>query len=202
MTIVKTYNTEEEWLEARRGKITGTVSSELTPKVRGEGYRAGFYKILAERISIPEDGENRMDRGLRLEGEAIDRFNKETGKKAKHTQYTLCWRDDDPDIAYSPDAMIGKTQDVEVKCRNSAVHIEVFLTQQYPKEYTSQVIQAFVVNDTLKTRYLVFYDPSCPKDFFYFTITRASLKKEIAEYLKMEREALVKMKEIEDKLTF
>jgi hypothetical protein len=50
-----------------------------------------------------------MDRGKRLEDEAIERFAKETGKKV-NTDLVLWMRDDDENIAVSPDGSIGKTK--------------------------------------------------------------------------------------------
>ena len=41
-----------------------------------------------------------------------------------------------------------------------------------------------------------------PKDFFYHKVERVNVAEKIAEYLEMEKEALIKIKEIEDKLTF
>ena len=196
-----TFETEEAWKEARRGKITGTKVGSLLSK-RDRKPLVGYYELIAERIALPPDGENVMDRGKRLEDEAIERFAKETRKKVKHTQWVLCERDDEPLIAYSPDGMIGKTEDVEVKCRNSAAHIEAMMIKAVPSEYRPQIIQGFVVNDKLKTRYMVFYDPRCPKDFFYLTIHRKDVQKEIDEYMELERRVLAEIAEIEQQLTF
>ena len=206
---ITTYKSEEEWLDGRRGRITGTTAKDVMPKERGTGPRAGFYAIVAERVALPATDENVMDRGHRLEEEAILRFNEETGKKFKQVQFTICERDDESSIAYSPDGLpegyenydcIG--EDVEVKCRNSAAHIEAILTGKIPSIYESQIIQGFVVNENLQTRYMVFYDPRCPKDLFYIEINRKDMQEEIEEYLKFERIALEKIAEIEQQLTF
>jgi hypothetical protein len=45
-----------------------------------------------------------------------------------------------------------------------------------------------------------FYDPRMPKDFFYLTIERDEEK--VSELLEIEKEALQKITDIEDKLTF
>lgn len=200
MKVIK-FTTEADWLDARVGRITGTTAKDVMPKVRGEGYRAGFYTLIAEQVAVPHNGENVMDRGKRLEEEAIERFNKETGKKAKY-ELVLCVRDDNDAIAYSPDALIGKTEDVEVKCRSSALHLEAWMTQKVPSEYESQIIQGFVVNDSLKTRYMAFYDPRMPLDFFYITIERKDVQKKVDEYLTLEKEVLAKIEQIKVDLTF
>jgi predicted phage-related endonuclease len=194
------FNTEEEWLEYRKGKITGTKAGSLISK-RDKNYLKGFYEIIAERVAIPHNGENYLDRGHRLEKIALDRFEKETGKKVDK-DLVICYRDDFEDIAYSPDGIINNTEDVEVKCLSSALHIQAFLTKEIPKEYVDQIIQGFVVNDKLKKRYLVFFDPRMPKDFFYLEINRSEFKEEIKQFLEMEKEVLQKISEIESSLTF
>lgn len=200
MTKIIKFSTTEEWLEARRGKITGTRLKDLILK-RSTKPKIGFYELIAERVAIPANEENVMDRGHRLEEFALDRFALETGKKVNKELVMIC-RDDDENIAYSPDGFIGKTEDVEVKCLSSARHIEAFLTQEIPGEYVEQIIQGFIVNDKLKTRYLVFYDPRMPKDFFYLTIKREDMQEQIDEYLELERQVLRQVAEIEKQLTF
>lgn len=199
MQVTK-FENEQEWLEARRGRITGTRLKDLVNK-RGTKPKKGYYELIAERVALPANQENVMDRGHRLEVEALERFEKETGKKV-NKDLVIISREDNPDIAYSPDGYRGLTETMEVKCLNSASHIEAWLTQQIPSEYEEQVVQPFIVNDKLKTLYFIFYDPRMPKDFFYFTFTRAQLEKEIEEYLELERRVLAEIKEIEDKLTF
>lgn len=199
MTLYR-FDSEEAWLDARKGKFTGTRVGSLVSKKDGKPLKE-FYQTIAERIAVPADGENAMFRGKRLEEEAMERFEKETGKKV-NKDLVLVSREDDADIAYSPDGLIGKTEDVEVKCLNSASHIEALLTKEMPNEYRSQMIQGFVVNDKLKKRYMVFYDPRMPKDFFYFTIERKDVKEEIEAMLKQERELLAQIRQIETELTF
>ena len=142
-----------------------------------------------------------MDRGKRLEVEAIERFEKETGKKV-NKDLVLWMREDNEDIAVSPDGFIGETEAVECKCLNSASHIEAFLTKTIPSEYEYQVLQYFIVNDKLETLYFVFFDPRMPKDFFYYEVKREDVAEKITEYLEMEKEALKKIKDIENQLTF
>ena len=108
---IQKFSSEEEWLEARLGKVTGTRLKDLVVK-RGTGKKIGFYEIIkAERIAIPASGENVMDRGKRLEDFAIERFIAETGKKVEND--LVMWsRDDDDNIAVSPDGWIGKKEAV------------------------------------------------------------------------------------------
>ena len=199
MKVLK-FDNEEAWLEARRCRITGTRLGSLFSKRDRKPLKA-FYEVIAERVAIPHDGENVMDRGSRLEDEAIARFAQETKKKVNN-DLVLWHRDDEEGIAISPDGTVGNTEAVEAKCLNSAAHIEAWLTKQIPSDYEFQVLQYFCVNDKLKTLYFVFYDPRMPKDFFYIEVKRKDVRAKVEEYLALEREALKQIAEIEKQLTF
>lgn len=199
MKITK-FDTEETWLEARKGKITGSRLGSVFSK-RDKKPLKTYYEIIAERVAIPADGENVMDRGHRLEDEAAEMFTKETGKKVD-TSLVIWSRDDNENIAISPDGVISPTEAIEIKCLNSASHIEAWLTKDVPSEYEHQVLQYFIVNDNLETLYFCFYDPRMPKDFFFFEIKRLNVQEKIAEYLALEQTALAEIEDIVSSLTF
>lgn len=196
----KTFENEQDWLDARRGRITGTRLKDLVVK-RGTSKKIGFYEIIAERVAIPANEENVMDRGHRLEDEAIARFAKKTGKKVSN-DLVIWYRDDDENIAISPDGSIGKTEAVEVKCLSSARHLEAWHTKEIPDEYKMQRLQYFIVNDKLKKLYFLFYDPRMPIDLFWFEVNRKDVEAEVKEYLELERQVLAEISEIEQQLTF
>ena len=199
MKIIK-YNSEEEWLDGRKGRVTGTRLKDLIIK-RATKPKIGFYEIIAERVALPATQEGSMDRGHRLEDEAMERFMAETKKKV-NTDLVIWQREDDSNIAISPDGFIGKTEAVEVKCLSSARHIEAWLTKEIPSEYECQKLQYFIVNDDLKKLYFIFYDPRMPKDLFWIEVDRKDVDEKVKEYLILEKEALARIKEIEDQLTF
>ncbi len=199
MKVVK-YQNKETWLNARKGKITGTKLKDLIIK-RGNKMKKGFYELIAERVAVPVSGESYLDRGIRLEEEAIERFAKETKKKV-NTDLVIWHREDDENIAISPDGFIGKTEAIEVKCLSSARHIEAWLTKEIPNEFECQVLQYFIVNEDLKKLYFVFYDPNMPKDLFWIEVKRNEVKDKLEEYLEIEKDALKRIEEIENSLTF
>lgn len=195
------FEDREAWLAARRGKITGSRLKDIVVK-RGTGRKIGFYELIAERLGIPADDESAMDRGTRLEAEAIERFATETKKKVD-TSLVIWERDDDESIAISPDAFIGKKEAVEAKCLSSARHIEAWLTQKVPDEYEYQVLQYFIVNDQLQKLHFVFYDPRLlAKDFFFITVDRKQVKEQVEEILAYERSVIAEVNEIVNSLTF
>jgi predicted phage-related endonuclease len=195
------FSDRDQWLLARRGKITGSKLKDLIVK-RGTNKKIGFYELIAERIAVAPDGEKAMDRGTRLEEDAMVRFIKETKKKVD-TSLVIWSRDDNDSIAVSPDGFIGKKEAVEAKCLSSALHIKAWLTQTVPDEYEEQVHQYFIVNDDLKTLYLCFYDPRIPvKDFFYLTVNRADIEEKVKEYLAYEKAVLEEVEKIVLELTY
>ena len=197
--IVTKFETNEEWLGARLCKITGSRLKDIVVK-RGTGKKKGFYELIAERIGYPADKENPMDRGHRLEEEAMDRFREMTGKEVD-TSLVIHSREDNENIAVSPDGVVSETEEVEIKCLSSASHIEAYLTKQVPDEYHLQTVQYFVVNDKLQTLNVCFYDPRLKvADFFILPVTRKDVLAEIEAMLIYERETLREVNDIVNSL--
>lgn len=191
--IVRTFEDRESWEQARLGRITGSKLKDLIVK-KGTGKKIGFYQLIADRLALPPDDEKAMDRGTRLEEEALERFNEETGLKAVSGTLTMWVRDDNENIAISPDGIIGDTEAVEIKCLNSARHIEALITKNIPADYVDQVIQYFIVNEKLETLYFVFYDSRLlTKQFFFIPVSRDMYQAKIDEYLMLERAMLAEV---------
>ncbi len=200
--IVEKFEDNWSWLEARRGKITGSRLADVITK-RGTGYKVGVYELIAEKLGISADGEDERERGHRLEPEAIERLIKETSIPFK-TEKVLWKREEDEDIALSPDAF---TEDLtvagEAKCLSSAKHIKALIEQKVPEDYEYQALQYFIVNERLEKLYFCFYDPRLyTKDFFYLVITREEKLEEIDEYLAYEAKLLAFVREQVNAFTF
>lgn len=202
----ETFSNDDEWKAARLGVITGSKAKNITPKVRGTGLKIEVYRLISERIGIPRDeNENRMDRGHSLEAEAVERLAKETGLPFIQVDNELWTREDLPNIGYSPDGYVPAEHieiAAEVKCKDSAIHVMSFITQEIPSEFDDQVTQAFVTCDTLKTLYFVMYDPSMPKDFIYFVVNREDVAEKVAKRLEDEKAVLEFVDGWVSKLTF
>jgi len=198
--ITKKYETKEDWLDGRLGKITGSRLKDIVVK-RGTDEKIGFYEIIAEKIAEPADEENAMQRGVRLEVEAIQMFIEKTGKEVD-TSLVIWQREDNENIAISPDGFIGEKEAVEVKCLSSAKHIEAYITEQIPSDYEYQALQYFIVNDTLETLYFVFYDPRMPEKLQLFFLEIKRDEEKVQEYLQYQKDKLEKIENIITELTF
>ena len=203
MEIVNVEQGSEQWLEYRKGKISGTILSDIYAK-RG-GRKIGFYEIIASRLGLEPDDENRMDRGLRLEDEAAEEFTKQTGIETEKAG--ICVSSFNPNIINSPDRLIKKdgkyTGAVEIKCISPARHLQAVIEQTIPSEFDAQVIQYFIVNDDLETLYFVFYDPriAC-KPFYMQEVKRADVLEKIEFFKQYQIDTLKEIDEIIEQLAF
>ena len=143
-----------------------------------------------------------MDRGTRLEEEALNIYQEKTGRKL-NTDLVMWVREHNPNIAISPDAYDGDTFAVENKCLSSARHIEAYLTKQIPSEYEEQKIQYFIVNDKLEQLDFNFYDPRIPAiSSFVISVKREEVQDKVDEYLEYEKATLEEINQIVNDLTF
>lgn len=188
-------------MAARRGKITGSRLKDVVVK-RGTGKKIGYYELIAERLGIPADAESAMERGHRLEGAAIDKFESVTGLKVDRGLY-IWSREDNEAIAISPDGVIAwEIAAVEVKCLSSARHIEAVLTNEIPDEFHYQMLQYFAVHEGLKKLYFVFYDPRLlAKPFHVIEVKREEVETEVGEILAYQRTMLAEVEEIVNELS-
>lgn len=200
--LIKKFDSNEEWMLARRTKITGSRLGDLVV-LRGNNKKIGYYELIAERLAIAPDGENVMERGHRLEETAIEQLEKEL--KIKLIKDLVIWeREDNPSIAISPD---GYSEDLtiasEAKCLSSARHLEAYLKQEIPSDYKFQMYQYFIVNEKLETLYFCFYDDRLSvKQFFYIKIERKNIENEINEFLEYQKKELEEIEQIVKDLSF
>lgn len=203
MKIIDVEQGSDEWLEYRKGKVSGTMLGALYSK--REKRKIGFYQMVADRLAIEPDDENVMDRGLRLEDEALKAFVKETGKIIERVG--ICVHDKFPEVIQSPDALIKigdkYKEAVEVKCLGSAKHIQAIVENEVPVDHEPQMVQYFVVNPDLERLYFVFYDPRVTsKPLHIITVTRESLGDKPDRYLTFQVLQLKEINKIVEELAF
>ena len=180
MRIIKISQSKdrEAWLEFRRAKIMGSNSKSVLPLTRGvDRTPAGFWSLLAEKISVARDGEKEMERGHRLENEGLAKTAEKYG--IKFDLDPGVWiSDEHGDLGISPDAAEpGDTPTYagENKSLDSAKHIKFIYKDMQARKlenynpinsipnevgayYKDQVIEYFLVNEHLKTLYFTLYD--------------------------------------------
>ena len=175
-----------------------------------------FYEIVADRVArpvTPNDYEDRLNgepftmmaRGHILEPEAIEAFEKKTGKKVDDD--SVVWVSDyDPNAYVSPDGAItdkdGKVREAcEVKCLSSAEVIKCFDENQYPKEYEPQVLKYFMVNENLETLHFIIYTDLIPGlELQIFDVRREDVEDRLAEARAFEKASLKRINELTERI--
>lgn len=204
MKIIEVEQNSPEWLELRKGCVTGSKLGDLIPK-RGTKRKIGFYQILAERIAIDEDAVNPMTRGSDLEEEALSVFEQDYDKVVERVGF--CVSDKNARIGVSPDGLIkdahGKyTEAVEVKCLKSANQLQAHY-EKSPGKYFDQGIQYFIVNEDLQTLFFVFYDPRITAlPMVVLEMKREDVADTIEVYREYQEKALEEIEEMVQELTF
>lgn len=201
MKIIEVEANSEEWLAIRKGKITGSKLNDIVVK-RGTGKKIGFYELIADKLAVESDGENPMDRGHRLEDEAMDLLEAEVGIKFNRGVFAIS--DDSENMAISHDGLSEDEKTAgEIKCLSSAKHLQAYIEKTIPSEYEFQKLQYFIINPKLEKLYFGFYDPRIPtKPFHYITFFREDLEEDIAMYKDYQLQVLKEVDTLVSELAF
>lgn len=222
MRIYRTEQQSQEWLDARRGKVTGSKVKGVRRQARNSDKRyATFWEIIAEKMAIAADGEPPIDRGHRLEPEGLAAAGKILGLEFD-TDPGMWISDLDDDIGVSPDGAEPvegdalPTYGAEVKCLSSANHLRFIFEDRMAKKdpdyqaidsvpneekhyFRDQVLQYFVVNEKLEKMFFILHDDRIVIDHLVthiIEIHREDVAHLIEDNTNMEFEALMQINKI------
>lgn len=132
-----------EWFEARLGKATGSRIADAVAKTKtGWGASRANYKaqLVAERLTgnVAESFSNAaMQWGTETEPQARAAYEFLQDVTVVEVGFV-----DHPSIAMSgasPDGLVGDDGMVEIKCPNTATHIETLLSRKIAGKYITQM---------------------------------------------------------------
>ena len=133
----------DEWKAVRCGKVTASRVADVTAKTKtGWGASRANYlaELIAERMTdIPADSYTNaaMQWGVDHEAEARDAYQFYAEADVEQVAFV-----EHPTIGMtgaSPDGLVGDAGLVEIKCPNTATHIETLLGQSIPAKYVTQM---------------------------------------------------------------
>jgi putative phage-type endonuclease len=132
-----------EWLQERCGKVTASRIADVMAKIK-TGYGAGranyMAEIIAERLTnVPKQGftNEAMRWGTETEPQARAMYEFQTGLEVTETGFVP-----HPVIegtGASPDGLVGDSGLIEVKCPNTATHIETLRGSAIDRKYVLQM---------------------------------------------------------------
>ena len=196
-----------EWLEERRKSIGGSDAHSILPPTRGagaaDGRTATFWEKVAAQLTKQKDAafqdERDMDRGHRLEAEAINELSTIVG--LPFDTKPGIWKSDDYLVHISVDGAEPTdipTYDAEVKALKAGKHFKYLykslkwkssqldlVPNEYGAYYREQVLHAFAVNPLLETRFFMLYEPNAIYEehkVVLIVIRRKDIQEELTDY--------------------
>lgn len=182
-----------EWLAIRCGKVTASRVADVVAKTKS-GWGASRYnyqaQIIAERLTgeVADSFTNSaMQWGTEQEPQARVAYEFYADVDVMQVGFI-----DHPRIAMtgaSPDGLVGDDGLVEIKCPNTATHIDTLLSQKVPAKYVTQMMWQMACSGRQWCDY-VSYDPRLPEAMRLF-IKRvyrddaiiAGLEADVSEFL-------------------
>ena len=160
----------EEWFAARCGKVTASRMKDIIAKSDTAAYRNYQAEIISERLSgrpAESYSSREMQRGTELEPKARAVYILETGSDVSETGLIP-----HPHIANSgasPDGLVDSDGLLEIKCPNTATHIDFLLHRQPKREYILQMQWQMACTGRLWCDF-VSYDDRLPEPHAYACI--------------------------------
>jgi putative phage-type endonuclease len=190
----------DEWKQLRLGKVTASRVADMVARTKS-GYgasRANYAaQLIAERLTgQPAESyvNAAMQHGTDTEPEARNSYEFYHGVSVREVAFvphpTIA------DAGCSPDGLVGDDGMVEIKCPNTATHLDTLLGQSTPARYIDQ-IQFQVACTGRQWCDFVSYDPRLPERMRLFVRRVSRDDNRIAE---LETEAVLFLKEIAAKI--
>lgn len=186
-----------EWRQARCGSLGASGITEALATTKG-GWGASRENIkarlIAERLTgTPQDGYTNaaMQWGHDQEDNAANAYSFLTGNEVQ-----VCGLFRHPTLTgshASPDRLVGDDGLVEIKCPNTATHIDTLKSQKVPSKYVTQIQWQLACTGRAWCDF-VSYDPRLPEDLQLFV---SRVNRDDAAIAKMENDVAVFLAEVE-----
>jgi putative phage-type endonuclease len=177
----------EEWFAARLGKVTASRVADVLAKIKsGESASRKNYKmeLVVQRLTnkVGESFTNAaMEWGTEQEPFARMAYEAHTRTFVKEEGFV-----DHPTIegfGCSPDGILGEGL-IEIKCPNTATHIETVLENKAPSKYIPQM-QCQMACTGAKWCDFVSFDPRVPEDL-QLLVVRVERDQEYIDSMEVE----------------
>ena len=179
----------KEWLAARAGKVTASRIADVmaTLKSGGEAASRKDYRaqLVAERLSgTPAESFTNSAMQWGTDTEPFARAAYELFTEQMVEEVGIVYHHDIPMSGASPDGMVGKHGLIEIKCPNTATHIEYILSGKAPTKYHLQMLWQMECTGRDWCDFVTF-DPRMPPEMQLF-IVRFNRDQERIDAIKAE----------------
>ena len=158
---------EPEWFDCKRGKIGATSLNDIMSKGRSGGQSAGSKNLMAKLAVERLTGltAETYSNGAMQWGTDNEPLARAAYGFINDVQVVQVGFVDHPFIDHagmSPDGLCGEEGLVEIKCPNTATHIEYLRAKSVPSEYVKQVQWQMACSGRLWCDFMSF-DPRMPQ---------------------------------------
>ena len=189
-----------EWFAARCGKVTASRVADVIAKTKtgwGAGRANYAAELIAERLTgctAPSFSNAAMQWGTDTEPFARTAYSERFATEVAEIGFV-----DHPEIAMtgaSPDGLIGDDGMLEIKCPNTATHLDTLQSQTVPGKYITQM-QWQMACCGREWCDFASYDPRLPPHLRLFV---KRVPRDVSLILELETEVTAFIAEIEAKL--
>lgn len=170
---MKTINCQQhsdEWFKARLGKATASRFSDILAEIKsGEAASRRNYRaqliceiLTGEWAKIYETHE--MREGTENEPLARVEYEMATGHTVQEVGFCL---HDTLDAGCSPDGLIGEDGMIQIKCPNTANHLDALMEDKVPSKHIAQIQGEMWITGRRWSDF-VSYDPRLPSNLQLF----------------------------------
>lgn len=160
----------EEWIQARLGKVTASRVADVMARTKS-GYSASRKNYMAELVCERLTGAQAdrfesaaMAWGTETEPLARSAYEAATGEMVEEVGFidhpTI------PNFGASPDGLVGTDGGLEIKCPNTATHIDTLLSGAIDSRYIYQLSTGMACTGR-KWWDFVSFDPRLPDNLSY-----------------------------------
>lgn len=162
-----------EWYKARMGQLGASRVADAIAKTKS-GWGASRANLMAELIAMRLTGEApesfsspAMQWGTDKEPDARAAYEFKTDASVELVgfipHHAILW------TGASPDGLVGTDGLVEIKCPNTATHIDTLLGQQVPGKYVTQMMWQMACTNRQWCDFVSF-DPRLPEQMRMFMV--------------------------------
>jgi len=183
----------EEWFAARMGKVTASRVADVIAKTK-TGYSTSRENYLAQLVcevltGKPAESYTNAAMQWGVDQEPLARAAYESHQNVLVDEVGFLTHPTIWQSGASPDGLVGELGMVEIKCPNTATHIDTLLTQTVPGKYNTQMQWQMACAKRHWCDFVSF-DPRMPSDLQLF-VKRveydspyvAMLEKEVMSFL-------------------
>lgn len=190
----------DEWLASRIGKVTASKVFDVMSKTK-TGYSAGRKnyqaQLIVERLTgIKEESYTNAAMQWGTFTEPLAREAYEAINLCEVKERGLVDHPTIKNFGASPDGLVGEDGLIEIKCPNTATHLDYLLSKKVPKQYMLQMHTQMICTERSWCDFVSF-DPRLPE---HLQILIIRVEKDEALVLEIETEVKKFLEEIDLRL--